>query len=55
MLRMIDAVRAIVAEQGLPQLELQAQSPAPRAETEQADPQRSSLPQAIAGQVKLLN
>jgi hypothetical protein len=29
-LRIIDAVRAIVAEQGLPQLELQAQSPAPR-------------------------
>jgi hypothetical protein len=27
-LRIIDAVRALVAEQGLPQLELQAQSPA---------------------------
>jgi hypothetical protein len=29
-LRIIDAVRALVAEQGLPQLELQAQSPPPR-------------------------
>jgi hypothetical protein len=29
-LRIIDAVRALVAEQGLPQIELQAQSPAPR-------------------------